>query len=48
MYSTNDVGSIAIITMIMCSLVAMAGVSEMWPIVGGLLVIIVTSVILAK
>jgi len=48
MYSTNDVGSIAIITMIMCSLVAMAGVSEMWPIVGGLAVVVVTSLILAK
>lgn len=48
MYSTNDVGSVAIITMILCSVVAFAGVSEMWPIVGGLVVVIATSIMLAK
>jgi hypothetical protein len=48
MYSTNDIGSVAIICLVMCSLVAMAGVSEMWPIVGGLVVVIATSLMLAK
>ena len=46
--NTNDVGNIALIGMVLCSLFAFMGFVELWPIIGGLLVVVVTAIILSK
>lgn len=48
MYTTNDVGSIAIIGIVLCSAVALIGCSELWSVVGCLVVVALTSLMLAK